>query len=680
MSADCFRSSLLGSPLRASLALRNGSTIDRDFFSKTSTRNRRKGRGVPVSFSFSGRFPSFSSRKIGFLSDGFKVNCFRDSFPKTKAWIRSLNPPWREGLFFIRCSVFVVVISMAGMLMWYAQRKASSFVETHLLPTACSILSEHLQRELDFGKVRCVSPLGITLDSCSIGPHKEEFSCGEVTTMKLRLRPFASLRRGKIVIDAVLFQPCLLVAQKEDFSWLGIPSPSGNGMLRHHSSEEGIDYRTKTRRIAREESAASWARKRIKAAREAAEIGYIVPEEDSSVFRDEDIKDKPLSAKSRRPSSLFCIDDHMHSKDHHCMDNSVHSYKHSESEKFNALSVKFSSKIIPKFLRHRFKRNGKGKVVAERGFTSKQRTLKRSAVAALAYLRAKDDGKFSETSSSPETHSSSEGNRDTGPELSVMKDKENHSVQVTPTNEVESAKPEYMTGLVYLDEEFRSQAQVKAADGNSTAGNFDVQKEIEILTDGSMEKHQLAEDSHSSLQFDACTAVSKSFSNAENNDDLEKHHLHYGHENGVGFDTVAHNIGDKSGDDDDDNNTAGFSLREFGTCTQMHQSKTFHPFTFRSAKVPNNALLSQHLASLIQKLMSFLSINSEDLSPSFFEDVTKTTSIKKALPVTLDSVHYAGGTLMLLGFGDIEPRSDNLTRIDLSYIYIAIFHSYASIC
>ncbi|XP_074570034.1 protein SUBSTANDARD STARCH GRAIN 4, chloroplastic isoform X1 [Curcuma longa] len=656
MSADCFRSSFLGSPLRTSLTWRNGSAVGRDFFSNTSARNRRKGLGVPASFSFSGRFPGFSSRKIGFLNDGFRVNCFRESVSKTKGWIRSLNPPWKEGLFFIRCSVFVAVISMAGMLMWYAQRKASSFVETHLLPTACSILREHLQRELDFGKVRCVSPLGITLDSCSIGPHKEEFSCGEVTTMKLRLRPFASLRRGKIVIDAILFQPCLLVAQKEDFSWLGIPSPSGNGMQRHHSSEEGIDYRTKTRRIAREESAASWARKRIKAAKEAAETGYIVPEEDSSVFRDEDIKEKPPFAKSRRPSSHFCIDDHMHSKDHHCMDNSVHGYKHAESEKFSASSVKFSSKIIPEFLRHRFKRNGKGKVVAERGFTSKQRTLKRSAVAALAYLRAKDDGKFSEPSSSSETHSSSEGNRDTGPELTFMKDKENHSVQVTPTNEVERTKSEYMTGLVYLDEEFRSQTQVKAADGNSAAGNFDVQKDNEIHTDGSMEKHQLAEDSHSSLQFDACTVVtSKSSSNAENDDGLEKHHLHYSHDNGVGFDTVVHNIADKSGDDED-NNSERFSLREFGTCTQMHQSKTFHPFTFRPGKVPNNALVSQHLASLIQKLMSFLSISYEDLSPSFFEDVTKTTSIKKALPVTLDSVHYAGGTLMFLGFGDIEPR------------------------
>jgi hypothetical protein len=60
--------------------------------------------------------------------------------------------------------------------------------------------------------VRSVSLLEITLQTCSIGPHREEFSCVEVPVMKIRVRPFASLRRGKVVIDAMLSEPSVLVS------------------------------------------------------------------------------------------------------------------------------------------------------------------------------------------------------------------------------------------------------------------------------------------------------------------------------------------------------------------------------------------------------------------------------------------------------------------------------------
>ena len=58
--------------------------------------------------------------------------------------------------------------------------------------------------------------MSITFESCSIGPYNEEFSCGEVPTVKLQVLLFASLRREKIVIDAVLSNPSFVGCEKEE--------------------------------------------------------------------------------------------------------------------------------------------------------------------------------------------------------------------------------------------------------------------------------------------------------------------------------------------------------------------------------------------------------------------------------------------------------------------------------
>jgi hypothetical protein len=110
------------------------------------------------------------------------------------------------GLFLVRSSIF------AAVLTWLAQLRARSFVKAQLLPAACAALSEYLQRDVRLGEVRSVSPIGVTLQTFSIGPHREEFSCTEVPVMKIRARPFTSLRRGKVVIDAVLSEPSVLVS------------------------------------------------------------------------------------------------------------------------------------------------------------------------------------------------------------------------------------------------------------------------------------------------------------------------------------------------------------------------------------------------------------------------------------------------------------------------------------
>lgn len=331
-------------------------------------------------------------KNIG-LRGGFVVKSVKEPFTRNKILVRPLSTVWEEGLLVFRCSVFCAVISGVCLLVWYGQLKAKTLVESKLLPSVCTTLSDYIQRDLHFGKVRRISPLSITLESCSIGPHKEEFSCGEVPTLKLRVNPFSSLRRGKIVIDAVLFNPTLLVAQKRNFTWLGIPF-SDEVFQKHLSTEEGIDYRTKTRRIAREQTAARMDKERDDAAQEAAKMGYIVSDrgcneiEGVDVVKKNGVGNSPGLSKSEL---VFSVDEKLRWQDHHCMDAGVeYDMKHADLEKSFGVNipiagVKFWSRVIPGPLnRKRRKVNGDDMVAA--GIQAKKRVLEHSASAAHAYF------------------------------------------------------------------------------------------------------------------------------------------------------------------------------------------------------------------------------------------------------------------------------------------------------
>lgn len=264
------------------------------------------------------------------------INSVREPIVRNESLVKLMTPVWEEGLFLFRCSVFFTVISGLCLLVWYGRSKAKVYIEANLLPSVCTLLSDHLQRELDFGKVRRISPLSITLESCSIGPHSEEFSCGEVPTVKLRIRPFASLRRGKIVIDAVLSSPSLLVAQKKNFTWLGIPYSEGIPQ-RHLSGEDGIDYRTRTRRFAREEAMARWERERDDAAKVSAEEGYIITECNSGLPKDDSFKEHTALPRRTRLGTLGPFpytDKKLQWRDHHCMDaGAEYDLKHADLER-----------------------------------------------------------------------------------------------------------------------------------------------------------------------------------------------------------------------------------------------------------------------------------------------------------------------------------------------------------
>ncbi|KAM1200742.1 hypothetical protein ACFX2I_016981 [Malus domestica] len=567
------------------------------------------------------------------LKNGMKVQCVKEPFSQSKALTWSLSHLLEEGLLLIRCSVFLATISGVCLLVWYGQLKAKGFIEAKLLPSVCSVLSEYIQREVVFGKVRRLSPLSVTLDSCSIGPHNEEFSCGEVPSMKLRLRPFASLRRGRIVVDAVLLHPTVLVAQKKDYSWLGIPSNEG-GLQRHLSNEEGIDHRTKIRRLAREAAAACWERERDEAAKKAAEMGYIVTDKGSSPANVNDSKEGDSHSVDLTSSESFpCMDEKMYRRDH-CLDTGVdYEIKHADLEKslgvkIPGLGLKFWSRLIRGPKKHKFKRKGYGSDISTSGITAKRRILGYSAARALAYFQ----DLFHQKS---EPSQSSGGydvmNFDTYL-LNNVADT-NADASITSTGE-KTVSDDNHNGKHYGDSADHPLKENENVNSHLSSSNF-----IEDLLPMTLDRS--TGDGTSGKTFPST-------------------------ENVAGANTKSGNVKEDFGVDDVNKHT-GDEISE-GQSGQMSQNSNFAtydqvpiwPLSLKLGLSSLSRYAAEPLAFLsgpIQKLMS-MGPRVEDIVAELVDGVgvVQSEGFEKILPVTLDSVHFKGGTLMLLAYGDREPR------------------------
>ncbi|KAK1324832.1 hypothetical protein QJS10_CPA01g01238 [Acorus calamus] len=571
-------------------------------------------------------------------------------------------------------------------------------------------------RELEFGKIRSLSPLGITLQSCSIGPHNEEFSCGELPMMKLRVRPFASLRRGKIVIDAVLSRPSLLIAQKEDFSWLGIPSPSESGQYRHHSTEEGIDYRTKTRRVSREEAADRWARERTEAAREAAQTGYIVPQQGPMSLDDDRSKDGHLdSSDLSTSSSFFCMDERMHWRDHHCMDTGVeYGLKHADLEKSFGVKVlgpgrKIGSRMIPSPIRRKFRRRALKNEIAAAGIALQQRNLQRSAAAALAYFHRLDGEKSNDPDPQQRMTSLIGGGDEFRVELPMVEEEVVNNTDATAVknvgehirsqdlpDSVNSRGVKHVEHVASAIDNSMSKGTPEppsSTSGRECGGGVGSQLPIE-------EKHNAknAVDqgfiSHPFLMVDQkingaevsgnCSplgsAIPKScISEAGQNDacdipgrDLNQLHVGDSHLGpGISSDTVEVAIlepfNDRSESYEGCKSEASIT-RKLGSFVWIHQSVSFWPSNLKFV-IPNlprtlKEMVYDYLYDFVQRFMSTMSVQVKDLALELKDglDRSLTVGIEKVIPVTLDAVYFSEGTLMLLGYGDQEAREmENVT-------------------
>ncbi|KAK1630638.1 hypothetical protein QYE76_004956 [Lolium multiflorum] len=139
--------------------------------------------------------------------------------PRPRDLIGSLASVWREGLFLVRCSAFAVVLSVAATLSWYAQLRARAFVEARLLPAACELLGDHAPHLLR-------------------RPARPRLLLRRAARRQDRIRPFASLSRGRVVVDALLSGPTALVAQK-DSSHPTAPLHGGGRRHRRRGSTGG---------------------------------------------------------------------------------------------------------------------------------------------------------------------------------------------------------------------------------------------------------------------------------------------------------------------------------------------------------------------------------------------------------------------------------------------------------
>ncbi|XP_059640510.1 protein TIC236, chloroplastic [Cornus florida] len=646
---------------------------------------------------FFGKNAELLWKNIG-LRGGFIVRCVKEPFSRSKTLVRFLAPLWEEGLLLLRCSVFFAVISGVCLLVWYGQAKARSFVEAKLLPSVCTVLSEYIQREVDFGKVRGISPLSITLESCAIGPHNEEFSCGEVPTVKLRVLPFASLRRGKIVIDAVLSNPSLLVAQKKNYTWLGIPFSEGS-LQRHLSTEEGIDHRTKTRRISREEAAAHSARERDDAAREAAEMGYIVSEEGSSPS---EVDVQKVSAN--RPTvltnseSFFSMDERLHWRDHHCMDAGIeYDLKHADLEKSFGVKIpssggKLWSSIIPGPLRQKFKRKANGRDISElAGVTAKRRILDRSASAARAYFLGQR--RFGECTQSSVGYDAmnldtlmvkSEGDGNTCTSVTssckehMMADNHNRALNVEAQENAAHGKlkaaVDYSTshGILELENNIENDPahgkncgiQPLKKHSNDDINSFSFVHDPFLTTSGRVDGVTNSSEIFSSV--DGVAGAAKTNLCDVKDDVLEginviSRHMDNREESSRSGDQLSASPDDIS-DSKGDHTSQGSTSMKLEPLLAIHHLIPRWSLSLKSSflflRRNTGDLLSHFLAGPIQRLKSEMVPKVEDIVAELVEEVDEgqTLGFEKTLPVTLDSVHFKGGTLMLLAYGDKEPR------------------------
>ncbi|TYI24845.1 hypothetical protein ES332_A05G012700v1 [Gossypium tomentosum] len=589
---------------------------------------------------FCGKNIELFRKTIG-LRNGFVANGFKEPFAGSKALVSSLSPSWKEGLLLVRCSVLAAVMSGVCLLVWYGQKKAKSFVEAKLLPSVCSVLSEYIQREIDAGKVRGVSPLSITLEACSIGPHSEEFSCGEVPSMKIRVRPFASLRRGKIVIDAVLSHPSVLIAQKKDFTWLGIPI-SEDSLKKHLSTEEGIDYRTKSRRIAREEAASRWDRERDYDARKAAEMGYIVSERGSDQSKDDTVKEIGPSAEITSFKSFSCMDEKMHWRDHHCVDTSVdYDTNHAELEKSFGVKIPGSGLILwPKVIkgpkRSQLKRKFNRSDTSSAGVAAKRRILERSASAALAYflgLSLKDSGDYSEASGSYDLSI-----------LNTLLVKNGDDSGAGTSVDISTAEGSFLSYNLYGEQ--CEKTENRCTNNNVTFGNLNFLRDPFLMT---VERLSGFTKVCENFPYDGNTAGdAKTMGSKVGGGDLF-------------YNVVNRNMDENASESERSHASPSTSIKSDPTPLPYH-SVTFWPLglNFRLPLFPDNMRkqVSNFVYGSFQKLKFVVAPKIEDIVAELVDgvDVMQTEGIGRTLPVTVDSVHFNGGTLMLLAYGDREPR------------------------
>lgn len=419
----------------------------------------------------------------------------------------------------------------------------------------------------------------------------------------------------------------------KDFSWLGIPTPS-EGTPKRHSEEEGIDYRTKTRRLAREKAAEQWDEERDKAARDAAERGYVVPRGQSTSRSADEMLEDDGPVEIGKSGSPLCADEmhrKMHRKDGHIDPAIDSSSKHADLEKsFGVKSripgINFWSRIIPNPSKRRYRRKSHSKVVSDIDNSSHERILRRSAHAAVASFQNIDSGNIDNSSPGPGNDSSDGGHANAGcEEITSI------NVPIGTSGTVPKNSGELPPSSSYC---------LDFTGKGKSASTIPV-----INTDHVHNEHSSSQQhsQHSSLNLDNKLLVFHHLEDLQHGEG----NLSDGHE----FEKF------ESLSEDHISPQQELILGNFGSCTYAHNWASFWPFQLKGFPVSFNAP-SASLSVQIQNFKSRFAIGLGDSSAELVDGVghIHPGGVQNTLPITLDSVYFSGGNLMLLGYGDQEPR------------------------
>lgn len=665
----------------------------------------------------------FLGRKLN-LQNRLQCHCCRDE-DNIKGPVSQWKAPvsqWRQGIFFVRCSAFVATIAVLGMLVLYGQVRAQAYINERILPSVATVMGNYLGRKLNLGKVHRISPLGFALESCSLGPQPEEFSCGELPNVKVRIRPWASLQRRQVVVDAVLVQPHVLVAQKEDWTWLGIPTPLEKPVVKHSSNEEGIDPRTKARRLAREQTAIRWAEERNEAARKWAQKGYkFVGIEDTSfpgkgvaLHAEDMVNCDCMNCMKEEVATENCFDGgkvgrqvHLH---HKCTEGVCNKSAMERSELDRAfeqgtLNKHFSlrnpapvvrtwlKENMVKPIRHRFKRSTQKSAPFSQKATMQRRNLDRSAAAARKYFDEMDKKQNSGADrgmgyignsgafANPELLSSfvsvkedsqkgmmEEQDKECS-EYIVMNVDQHNCPPTIGRNEGLSACPVSfdkgdLSKLVKTD--CKNHVIV---DIEHPSYDYDIRRilDLQLLDKGSLEQETISEDQFKQHLSMKCTdnekgsiykALVEAIHNSCQTTESCKSSNHLGKQ-GEKLVYIKSKSNEASSQYCD---TMGGPSQSIAEDQSGDHSEDINVSRVGKLPVFHGSIVmafSDTFINSVQRMSGYLRRKFKQLANEFVAGAQEKIHIagsEHLFPVVLDSVYFRNGTLMLLGYGDEEPR------------------------
>ncbi|KAK8938369.1 hypothetical protein KSP39_PZI010980 [Platanthera zijinensis] len=302
------------------------------------------------------------------------------------------------------------------------------------------------------------------------------------------------------------------------------------------------------------------------------------------------------------------MDENMHCKDSHTRDIwANNSLKHSDVEKsFGVIGtghrLQFWSKFIPDFMRFRFKRVNWRIESPASGTIAKHRNLQRSAAAARAYFQSPANGRTEEPCPKQSADSFHGGVEDTEvSEIQLIDGAANnvkeHPISVHFKHSSEDHAIKYKP--VNKDEKSISSLLENPSAHSTSTERFGKQSNSNINTDGNVKIDDIKNDNCSGRKLDGYKSITRSF-------------------------TL---VNDKF-------------LSAYWILSQK---------MIRVTRKVQNALIMG---------TSYFALKAQGITAELTEDVDQIPAmiIEKSFPITLDSVYFKGGTLMLLGYGDREPR------------------------